>query len=128
MRVLAFEDQESGRVAVIANNFKYLAKRYSLDDAGTLRDHYETAIASTMAGIPVEAIAYFPYDEIAGTGLVTLDSPHDFATTEKRIVEVINASGYGAFRARGFHRTFKKARRHPPAHASDSVRWPWSGW
>ena len=44
-----------------------------------------------MQGIPEDAIATFPSDKMADAGLVTLDSPHDFLTTEKRVLAAINA-------------------------------------
>lgn len=91
LRVLAFEDQVSSRAAVIANGFDYLANRYSLPDDGPLRTRYEATMASAVESIPAEAIARFPSDAMPDAGLVTLDSPHDFAMTEKRIMEAISA-------------------------------------
>ena len=91
LRVLAYEDQNSSSAAVITNRFDYLANRYALPDEASLRDRYESAIASVMAGIPHAAIAQFPSDAMPDNGLVTLDSPFDFATTEKRIREAIDA-------------------------------------
>lgn len=91
LRALAFEDQDSGTAAVIANSFDYLVNRYSLPDDGALRARYEAAIAAAMEGIPSDSIARFPSDAMSEAGLVSLDSPHDFATTEKRVLDAINA-------------------------------------
>lgn len=91
LRALAYEDQDSGRASVIANNFEYLVNRYGLDDQGALRDRYESAIATAMDGISQGAIAQFPSDAMPDDGLVTLDSPFDYATTEKRIRQAIDA-------------------------------------
>jgi uncharacterized protein (DUF302 family) len=44
-----------------------------------------------MRGIPPESIAGFALDAMPDAGLVTLDSPHDFHTTEALLVEVIHA-------------------------------------
>ncbi|MFK7845637.1 MAG: DUF302 domain-containing protein [Rhodothermales bacterium] len=91
LRALAFEDRNSSGAAVIANGFDYLVNRFSLPDDEALRARYEAAIASAMKGISADAIARFSSDAVPDAGLVTLDSPHDFATTEKRIMEAINA-------------------------------------
>jgi uncharacterized protein (DUF302 family) len=91
LRVLAFEDQNSSGAAVIANGFDYPVNRYSLSDDKVLRALYEASITSAMQGIPGEAIARFASDAMPDAGLVTLDSPHDFATTEKLIMAAINS-------------------------------------
>jgi uncharacterized protein (DUF302 family) len=90
LRALAYEDYETGRAAVITNSFDYLVNRYSLPDREALRSRYESAIARAMAGIPKDAIARFGSDEMPEAGLVTLDSPYDFATTGQKILEEIN--------------------------------------
>jgi len=91
LRALAFEDQRAGKAAVIANRYDYVAHRHSLPDDESIRARYETAIAKAMKGIPDGAIAKFPSDTMPDAGLVTLKSPHDFATTEKRVLDAINA-------------------------------------
>jgi len=91
LRVLAFEDPSTGKPAVIANNFDYVAGRHSLPDEEGIRTRYEAALHKAMEGISADAIATFPSDRMSGAGLVTLDSPHDFATTEKRVLDAINA-------------------------------------
>ncbi len=91
LRILAFEDPDSGKAAVIANRFDFLMNRHGLPDDTAIRERYETAIAKVTQGIPTESIASFPLDKMLDTGLVTLDSPHDFNTTEARIRADINA-------------------------------------
>ncbi len=91
LRALAYEDQGSGSASIIANSFDYLVNRYELPDNAELRDRYESAVATAMAGIPQSAVQRFHTDVMPANGLVTLDSRFDFATTEKRIQEAINA-------------------------------------
>lgn len=91
LRILAFEDPVSGKAAVIANRFDFLMYRHGLPDDVAIRERYETAISKVMQGLPSESIASFSSDKMLDTGLVTLDSPHDFNTTEKRIRDAINA-------------------------------------
>ena len=91
LRALAYEDEDSRSASVIANSFDYLVNRYALPNQAGLRDRYESAIATAMAGIPKTAIAQFLSDAMPGSGLVTLDSPFDYAITEKRIREAIDA-------------------------------------
>ncbi len=91
LRVLAFEDQKTGKAAVIANSYDFVAQRYSLPDDAIVRERYENALAKATKGIPETVIAKFPSDTMTDLGLITLDSPHDFATTEKLILETIHA-------------------------------------
>jgi uncharacterized protein (DUF302 family) len=91
LRALAYESQDSGKAAVIANRYDFLVNRYGLPADGELRDRYEGAINSAMQGIPADAIANFPTDSMPDTGIITLNSPHDFATTEQRLMEAIDA-------------------------------------
>lgn len=91
LRILAYEDQETGKAAIIANSYEFLANRYSLPDDQAIRSSYEAAISHATKDIPDEVIARFPSDSMPDPGLVTLTSTHDFATTEKRILDAINA-------------------------------------
>lgn len=91
LRALVFEDQGTGKAAVISNSFGYIAHRHSLPDDEKLRARYEAAIGEAMKGIPDSAIAKFPFDKMQEAGLVTLKSSHDFAATEKRVLDAINA-------------------------------------
>lgn len=91
LRILAFEDQASGTAAVIANRFDFLVNRHSLPDDAAMRGRYAAAIATATQGIGANAIARFASDQMPDTGLVTLDSPHDFETTEALLMKVIGA-------------------------------------
>lgn len=91
LRALAFEDQSTGRAAVIANTYDYVARRYSLPDDAAARTRYEAAVAKALRGIPDSAVVRFPSDTMPDAGLVTLKSTHDFATTERRIQGAIDA-------------------------------------
>ena len=93
LRILAFEDPNSGKAAVIANRFNFLMNRHGLPDNTTIRERYENAISKATQGIPPERIASFSSDKMPDTGLVTLDSPHDFKTTETLIIDAIDAQG-----------------------------------
>ena len=91
LRVLAFEDQGTGKAAVIANSYDYVERRHSLPEDQAVRARYDAAIAYAMKGIPDSAIAKFPTDSMPDSGLVTLKSTHDFGATEKRILDAITA-------------------------------------
>ncbi len=89
MRILAFENQDSKEASIIVNSYDYLANRYSLPEGGDFRARYDAVVAEAIQGIPDNAIARFSSDKMPAAGLVTLDSPFDFATTEKRLLEAI---------------------------------------
>ncbi|MDH5563090.1 MAG: DUF302 domain-containing protein [Nitrospirota bacterium] len=91
LRALAYEDPKTGIAAVIANRFNYLANRYALPNDATIRERYDTDIAKAMANIPSESIVKFSSDSMPDAGLITLNSPYDFATTKTRILDVINS-------------------------------------
>ena len=91
LRALAFEDQSTGKAAVIANSYDYLRSRYSLTEDAAVRTRYEAAIAKAVRGIPDGAVARFPSDAMPDAGLITLESTHDFETTERRIQGAIDA-------------------------------------
>ncbi|MCA9076584.1 MAG: DUF302 domain-containing protein [Planctomycetaceae bacterium] len=91
LRVLAYEDKRTGKAAVIANSYDFLAQRHSLPDDAAIRSRYEAAISKATKGIPKDVIATFSSNSMPDAGLVTLTSRHDFATTEKRILDAIQA-------------------------------------
>lgn len=93
LRVLAYEDQGTGMAMVIANSYDFVAQRHSLPEDATVRARYEGALAKAVEGIAGDRVASFASDTMPDSGLVTLSSPHDFATTEKRMLDVINAQG-----------------------------------
>lgn len=89
LRILAYEDQATGRAAVIYNRYEFVARRHSLPMESLLQERYESAFAEVTRAIPEAAIMSFPSDNMRDTGLVTLKSPFSFATTKKRILDVI---------------------------------------
>ena len=91
LRALAFESQNTRKAMVIANSYEYVANRHSLPDDETIRARYETDVAKALEGIPEGSIARFPSHTMPDAGLVTLSSSHDFAATERRIHDAINA-------------------------------------
>lgn len=91
LRVLAYEDQATGRAAVISNRYEFVARRHSLPENPSLRERYESAVSKVTRGIPGAALTAFPSDDMPDPGIVTLKSPHDFESTKKRIQSVIRA-------------------------------------
>lgn len=91
LRILAFEDQETGKAAAVFNSYEFVAQRYSLPDDPALRSRYDSALAKAVEGVPESSIARFPSDSMKDLGMITLDSPYDFATTEQRVMDAINA-------------------------------------
>jgi uncharacterized protein (DUF302 family) len=91
LRILAFEDPATGKAGVIANRFDFLASRHGLPDDAAVRERYAAAIATATHGIGAESIASFASDTMPETGLVTLESPHDFGATEALLMSVIKA-------------------------------------
>lgn len=91
LRILSFENPETGKAAVITNSFDFVASRHGLPDEAGLGERYETAIATAIRGIEPGSVATFASDDMTDTGLVTLDSPHDVGKTEALLMDVINA-------------------------------------
>lgn len=91
LRILAYEDQETGKSAVIYNNYDFMAQRHSLPEESTLRDSYDSAVEKALKSIPESVVRTFPTDKMPDPGLVTLKSPYDFDTTKKRIRHAIEA-------------------------------------
>lgn len=92
LRILAYETQETGEAAVIYNNYEFLAQRHSLPEDAALRNGYQSALARAVKGVPESSISKFPSDAMPDAGLVTLTSPDDFETTEKRVRDAITAN------------------------------------
>jgi uncharacterized protein (DUF302 family) len=90
-RILAYEDPATGQAAAIHNRYEFVARRHSLPERSSLREAYESAFSKVTRGIPAAAFRAFASDDVPGTGLVTLKSPHDFETTRQRLQGVIHA-------------------------------------
>ena len=91
LRALAFEDQQTGKAAVIANSYDYVARRHALPEDAALRERYGAALARAMAGLPDSVIAHFAADAMPDAGVVTLRSVHDFGETARRVQAAIDA-------------------------------------
>lgn len=91
LRILVYEDQTTGKAAVIYNSYEFVARRHSLPEDSSLRDGYESAVSKAIQGIPDSDIKRFPSDRMPDAGLVTLTSTHDFETTRNRIQDVIHS-------------------------------------
>ena len=91
LRILAYENQETGDAALIYNTYEFVAGRHSLPKDAALRDGYQSAVAKAVKGVPESSISKFPSDAMPDAGLVTLTSPHNFESTEKRIRDAIAA-------------------------------------
>ena len=92
LRILAYENQETGKAAVIYNSYEFVTRRHSLPEDAPLRDGYGPAVAKAVKGIPEDAISKFPSDAMPDAGLVTLTSPYSFESTEKRVRDAIAAN------------------------------------
>lgn len=93
LRVLAFEDADSGAYKVTYNSFDYLTARYELaaGDSKSLGEKYDQRLRQVTSGISPEAMVSFASDEMQPDGIITIESPFDFAETIKRVNAAINA-------------------------------------
>lgn len=97
LRILAYENQETGKAAVIYNTYEFVARRHSLPEDAAIRKGYESAVATAVKGVPESAISKFPSDAIPNAGLVTLTCPYSFEGTEKRVRDAIAANADTVF-------------------------------
>ena len=91
LRTLAYTDSNTKDAKVIFNSYDYLANRHRIPRNDKLKRAYEEATAQSLKGIDKNLIAKFPTDQMKNSGLITLESPFDFAETEKRVVAAIKA-------------------------------------
>ncbi len=93
LRVLAYEAIDEGATKVIYNAFDYLVSRYSLDgeQLPTLRAQDDEALKGALAGLPTDVLAAFEKNVMQPDGIVTIDSPYDFAETVKRVNAAIDS-------------------------------------
>ncbi len=91
LRVLAYDDVGSSRV--IYNRFAYLASRFApeLAQVASLGARYDAALGRVTEGFAADTIAGFDDDTMQPDGIVTLDSPYDFATTLEKVNRAIEA-------------------------------------
>lgn len=75
---------------VIANSFDFVKARHGLPADETIRERYNAAIFKATAGIPSESITKFSVDSMKDAGLITIDSPYDFAGTKEAFFAAID--------------------------------------
>ena len=93
MRLLAFETKPGGASKVIYNSVAYLQSRYGVTLPPDLVDRYTGAMTLALEDIEPKDIARFESDKMASDGLVTLESPHGFDETLRRLRAAIDAQG-----------------------------------
>lgn len=93
LRVLVFAPADAGQPRVIFNTFDYVVSRYGLqgDELAAIRERYDRGIASALAGVPADAVATFPSDDMQPDGISTIASPFDFEETLVRVRDAIDA-------------------------------------
>lgn len=91
LRVLVYEDPKTREATVIFNSYDYIAQRHALPEDESVRNQYQSAMSTALKNVPTESIHQLPASNQPSSGLITLQSPYDFATTEKRLLNVINA-------------------------------------
>lgn len=93
LRVLAYENPETGDARVIYNRYDYLASRYQLTGpkARALADDYAASFESALAGIGQAHLADFDENTMQPDGIITIESPYDFEQTLARVSAAIDA-------------------------------------
>ena len=91
LRVLAYEVSLGEGSALLYNDTAYLEHRYALTLPQEIRNHYDASIGAALAGGPSEKIIVLSPDGLNGDGLITLDSPHGFEETLRRVRGAVNA-------------------------------------
>lgn len=91
LRVLAYEVTPGGESSLLYNDTTYLERRYDLTLPQELKDDYDEALSAALSGIPPGRVGVLTPDGLDGDGLTTLDSPHGFDETLRRIRDAINA-------------------------------------
>lgn len=90
LRVLSYE-RSPGDSAVAWNSYAFLESRYALADRPELRDSYRAIFHSATLGIPQESLIVFEDGEMPDKGIVHIESPFDFSTTRKKVINAINS-------------------------------------
>jgi uncharacterized protein (DUF302 family) len=93
MRILAYETRPGGASKAIYNSVAYLQSRYGVTLPPDLADRYTGVMTLALEGIEPKDIARFENDKMASDGLVTVESPHGFEETLRRLRAAIDAQG-----------------------------------
>lgn len=91
IRILAYETSPGGASKVIYNNLAYLESRYGLKLPSDLADRYTGVIGLALEGIEPKDVARFETNKLDSDGLATLESPHGFEETLRRLRAAIDA-------------------------------------
>ena len=91
LRILAFEVEPGGENRILFNDTAYLEHRYDVTLPQAVRDSYRASVDAALAGVGPERIAGLAPDALDGDGLITLESPHDFDETLRRVREAVSA-------------------------------------
>ena len=91
LRVLVFETVDGRDTRVTFNSFDYLRSRYGHDALAPLEASFDAAMDEALQGIGQAQVSHFENDRMQPDGIVTLDSPYDFAATVDRLAAAIDA-------------------------------------
>lgn len=91
LRILAYETSPGGESKLLFSDAAYLEHRYGATFPQELRDRYKAGIDTALAGIAPGDATALAAEGLDGDGLITLDSPHGFDETLRRLREVVSA-------------------------------------
>ena len=89
IRVLAYEDPDSGLALLTWNRFDYLASRYDISALGASRAGYSATLDLMLRNIDPANLQAMGNDNMQPDGITTLDSPVDFDSTVERVLATI---------------------------------------
>ncbi|MEH6587367.1 MAG: DUF302 domain-containing protein [Halioglobus sp.] len=95
LRALAYESAPGAGSSVSYNSFDYLVSRYQLDAVQTanLRAAYDGAMSAAIGDIDRKNLTAFADDSMQPDGIITINSPYDFAETLARVNAAIDSQG-----------------------------------
>ncbi|MDW4550399.1 DUF302 domain-containing protein [Defluviimonas sp. D31] len=91
LRILAYEVESGGESKLLYSDAAYLEHRYGVTLPQELRDRYKARIDTALAGIAPGDVTVLAAEGLDGDGLITLESPHGFDETLRRLREVVSA-------------------------------------
>ncbi len=91
LRILAYETSPGGESKLLYSDAGYLEKRYGVTLPQVLRDSYRAGTETALAGIATGDVAVLDAEGLEGDGLITLESPHGFGETLRRLRDAVNA-------------------------------------
>lgn len=91
LRILAYETSPGGASKLLYSDAGYLENRYDVTLPQVLRDNYRAGTETALAGTAPGDIAVLAAEGLEGDGLITLESPHGFDETLRRLRDAVNA-------------------------------------